>query len=60
MEILLAGLARKVTRVALSLGFMSEKFIAHFGNRRHLSMSVTLDFYIIFLYLLQDFSLCSE
>ena len=33
MEILLAALARKgFTRVVLSLGFMSEKIIAHFGD----------------------------
>lgn len=34
LEILLSTLARKgFTRVVLSLGFMSEKIIAHFGNR---------------------------
>lgn len=34
LEILLAMLARKgFTRVVLSLGFMSEKIISHFGNR---------------------------
>ena len=33
LEILLSTLARKgITRVILSLGFMSEKIIAHFGN----------------------------
>ncbi len=33
LEILLATLAHKgITRVVLSLGFMSEKIIAHFGN----------------------------
>ena len=34
LEILLCSLARKgFTRVVLSLGFMSEKIIAHFGDR---------------------------
>jgi D-glycero-alpha-D-manno-heptose 1-phosphate guanylyltransferase len=34
LEILLSTLAKKgFTRVVLSLGFMSEKIIAHFGDR---------------------------